>query len=83
MLHEINKVTAHRLTRNAYLYIRQSSLKQLVENQESAKRQYSLRDKAMALGWSQEKIIVIDHDTGLSGAEAADRKGFQQLVSEV
>ena len=83
MLHEINKVTAHHLTRNAYLYIRQSSLKQLVENQESAKRQYSLRDKAMALGWPQEKIIVIDHDTGLSGAEAADRKGFQQLVSEV
>ena len=83
MLHEINKVTASHLTRNAYLYIRQSSLKQLVENQESAKRQYSLRDKAMALGWPQEKIIVIDHDTGLSGADAADRKGFQQLVSEV
>ncbi|MEW5805022.1 MAG: recombinase family protein [bacterium] len=77
------KVTAGHLRRNAYLYIRQSTLKQLAENQESAKRQYNLKDRAIALGWPKDQVIVIDSDTGQSGAESQDREGFQRLVAEV
>lgn len=76
------KVTAIHLKRNAYLYIRQSTLRQVLENTESSKRQYGLRQKAVALGWPMERVIVIDNDLGMSGAES-DRAGFQELVSEV
>lgn len=78
-----SKVTSEHLKRSAYLYIRQSTLRQVIENTESAKRQYALRQRAMALGWSEERIIVIDNDQAHSGASAADRQGFQRLVSEV
>jgi DNA invertase Pin-like site-specific DNA recombinase len=71
------------LKRNAYLYIRQSTLRQVFENTESTKRQYALRQRAVALGWSEERIIVIDSDLGQSGASSADREGFQRLVAEV
>jgi DNA invertase Pin-like site-specific DNA recombinase len=77
------KVTSAHLKRNAYLYIRQSTPRQVVENRESTKRQYALRQRAVALGWPEDHIIVIDHDLGQSGASAADREGFQQLVTEV
>ena len=76
------KVTSLHLRRNAYLYIRQSTLRQVFENTESTKRQYGLRQRAMALGWPEERIIVIDNDLGQSGA-SADREGFQRLVTEV
>jgi DNA invertase Pin-like site-specific DNA recombinase len=62
------KVTAEHLRRDAFLYIRQSSLRQVLENTESTKRQYSLRDRAVSLGWPIERIHVIDCDLGLSGA---------------
>jgi DNA invertase Pin-like site-specific DNA recombinase len=77
------KVTASHLKRNAYLYVRQSTLRQVFENKESTKRQYELRQRAVALGWPGERIQVIDCDLGQSGASAADRQGFQQLVAEV
>ena len=77
------KVTANHLRRNAYLYVRQSTIRQVFENTESTKRQYALRQKAVALGWPTENVIVIDSDLGLSGASAADREGFQRLVTEV
>jgi DNA invertase Pin-like site-specific DNA recombinase len=77
------KVTAQHLTRSAYLYIRQSTLRQVVENTESTQRQYALRQRAVALGWPPEQIVVIDTDLGHSGASAADRAGFQTLVAEV
>lgn len=77
------KVKAAHLRRNAYLYIRQSTLRQVFENSESTKRQYALRQKAVALGWPEDRIIVIDTDLGQSGASAADREGFQRLVTEV
>ena len=77
------KVTADHLRRDAYLYIRQSTLRQVFENSESTKRQYALRQRAIALGWPDERIIVIDSDLGQSGASAADREGFQKLVAEV
>jgi len=71
------KVTASHLTRDAYVYIRQSTIRQVFENTESTKRQYALRDKAAALGWKGDKIIVIDSDLGQSGAQASDREGFR------
>ncbi len=77
------KVTTHHLQRKAYLYVRQSTLRQVFEHQESTKRQYALRAQAVALGWQEENIEVIDSDLGQSGASSADRKGFQKLVSEV
>ena len=77
------KITADHLNRNAYLYIRQSSLKQVLQNTESTKRQYALRHKIMTLGWPTEQIITIDTDQGQSGATSAGRQGFQKLVSEV
>ena len=80
---EALKVTASQLARNAYLYIRQSTLKQVLHNTESTARQYDLRGKAIALGWDASQITVIDIDQGQSGASAADREGFQQLVAEV
>jgi len=77
------KVNASHLKRNAYLYIRQSTLRQVLENTESTIRQYDLRQRAVALGWPVERIIVIDSDLGQSAATAADREGFQKLVTEV
>ncbi|WP_433520636.1 recombinase family protein [Nocardia pseudovaccinii] len=77
------KVGHEHLRRDAYLYVRQSSLKQVLTNTESATRQYALRGRAVALGWAESQIIVIDTDQGQSGASAADREGFQRLVAEV
>lgn len=76
------KVKATHLKRNAYLYVRQSTLRQVFENTESTQRQYALRQQAVALGWPQDRIVVIDSDLGQSGA-ATDREGFQKLVTEV
>jgi DNA invertase Pin-like site-specific DNA recombinase len=77
------KVTPRHLARTAYLYIRQSTIRQVVENTESTQRQYALRERAVALGWPPEQIIVIDTDLGQSGASAVDRAGFQRLVADV
>jgi DNA invertase Pin-like site-specific DNA recombinase len=77
------KITAAHLSRAAYLYVRQSTLRQVLENTESTHRQYALRDRAVAMGWPLERVIVIDSDLGQSGASAADREGFQRLVTEV
>ena len=77
------KVTTSHLKRNAYLYVRQSTIRQVFENTESTKRQYALRQTAIALGWPAESVIVIDSDLGQSGASAVDREGFQKLVAEV
>jgi DNA invertase Pin-like site-specific DNA recombinase len=78
-----SKVTAAHLSKAALLYVRQSTLKQVLNNTESAIRQYDLRGRAIALGWAAGQITVIDIDQGQSGASAADREGFQQLVAEV
>jgi DNA invertase Pin-like site-specific DNA recombinase len=76
------KITATHLSRDAYLYVRQSTIRQVFENTESTTRQYALRDRAIALGWPIERVHVIDTDLGQSGA-TADREGFQRLVTEV
>ena len=80
MKHKIK--TAH-LARRAYLYVRQSTLRQVLENTESSQRQYALRERAVALGWPADNIEVIDEDQGKSGADSDGRVGFQRLVAEV
>ena len=82
-MNESLKVQPHHLERDAYLYIRQSSMRQVIENVESTKRQYALRGRATALGWRDDQIIVIDSDQGESGASASWREGFQRLVTDV
>jgi DNA invertase Pin-like site-specific DNA recombinase len=77
------KVTSQHLQRDAYLYIRQSTPRQVLENTESTKRQYALRDRAVALGWPLERIHILDCDLGKSGSQSAGRDGFQKLVGEV
>jgi DNA invertase Pin-like site-specific DNA recombinase len=77
------KVTASHLKRQAYCYVRQSTLKQVFENTESTKRQYALREQAVALGWPMVQIVTIDSDLGETAASVADRQGFQKLMTEV
>jgi len=77
------KVTREHLSRKAYLYVRQSTVRQVLENTESTERQYALKKRARALGWTSEQIVVIDSDLGRSAASGAEREGFQRLVAEV
>jgi DNA invertase Pin-like site-specific DNA recombinase len=77
------KVSAAHLCREAFIYVRQSTPRQIVENIESTQTQYALRDRAIALGWPNEHIHIIDEDLGLSAKHAENREGFQHLVSEV
>ena len=76
-------VTADHLRRLACLYVRQSSLQQVHDHQESTARQYALKRRALALGWAPDRIVVIDDDLGLSGASAVERTGFQRVVADV
>jgi DNA invertase Pin-like site-specific DNA recombinase len=71
------------LTRKAVVYIRQSTPHQVVSNQESLRLQYALRERTHELGWHEADIDVIDADLGLSGASAAGRSGFKELVGRV
>jgi DNA invertase Pin-like site-specific DNA recombinase len=79
----LNKVTSAHLKRDAFLYVRQSTLHQVLQNTESTQRQYALQQRAIGLGWPPERVHVIDCDLAHSGASVADREGFQQLVTEV
>jgi DNA invertase Pin-like site-specific DNA recombinase len=83
VLNSNGKVTAEHLKKTAYLYIRQSTLRQVFENTESTQRQYALRQRAVVLGWPAERIEIIDCDQGQSGASTGEREGFQKLVAEV
>jgi DNA invertase Pin-like site-specific DNA recombinase len=71
------------LARRAVIYIRQSSPHQVLTNQESLRLQYDLRRRALDLGWRKEDVEVIDTDLGLSGATAAHREGFKDLIARV
>jgi DNA invertase Pin-like site-specific DNA recombinase len=79
----ITKVQATHRDRLAYVYVRQSTPMQVLENRESTERQYHLQARAVALGWPPNRVEVIDEDQGRTGSTAAHRTGFQRLVSEV
>jgi DNA invertase Pin-like site-specific DNA recombinase len=76
-------ITDTHLSKPAYIYVRQSTLAQVRHNQESTERQYALRDKALALGWPQRSVRVLDRDLGQSGAQMSGREDFKSLVSDV
>jgi DNA invertase Pin-like site-specific DNA recombinase len=78
-----SKVAATHLGRDAYVYVRQSTLTQVREHTESLERQYELAFRAQELGWAPRQVIVIDDDLGRSGAEASRRAGFKNLVADV
>ena len=77
------KLTFRHLERLAVVYVRQSTMQQVLDHQESTRLQYGLVQRAMALGWSEARVLVIDEDLGQSGATAEGRQGFQRLVAEV
>ena len=75
------KITPKHVERTAYVHIRQSTLSQVQDNQESRRRQYELADRARSLGWG--RVEVVDEDLGRSGSGRVERPGFQRLVSAV
>lgn len=77
------KITPQHQQRLAYIYVRQSTLKQVHQNQESQAYQYRLQQRAVELGWIEERIRIIDSDLGTSGRESTARMGFQTLIAEV
>ena len=77
------KIKPSHLSRIAIVYVRQSSAAQVEHNRESTARQYGLTQRAAALGWSSDRVTVIDEDLGLSGATAHQRSGFARMTAEV
>lgn len=78
-----SKIRPEHQSRRAYVYVRQSTLSQVLHHRESTERQYQLQARALALGWPKDRIGVIDEDQGQSAASAAHRSGFQRLAAEI
>src|SRR5919204_324117 len=79
----LEKVQPWHQERLAIVYVRQSTVQQVLDHHESTRLQYGLVERARALGWAADRVLVIDQDLGHSAASATDRIGFQRLVSEV
>src|SRR5215467_12083185 len=82
-MNDLVKINASHLNRPAYVYLRQSTPAQLQHNRESTERQYALVEKATALGWPSQQVLVIDEDLGISGDGVVERSGFARLTAEV
>jgi DNA invertase Pin-like site-specific DNA recombinase len=78
-----DKVTLQHRQRAAYIYIRQSTMSQVLHHQESTQRQYALREKAIAMDRPPSQVRVLDRDLGLSAAQADNRDDFKLLVADV
>lgn len=78
-----HKVRPRHQDRLAIVYVRQSTQQQVVSNRESADLQYQLRQRAVTLGWADDRVMVIDDDQGISGSSVENRPGFQRLLAEV
>ena len=76
-------IDASQLIRRAFVYVRQSSMAQVVHHQESTMMQYDLKQRAITLGWAPEAIEVIDEDQARSGTTSAGRTGFARLADAV
>src|SRR5262249_16869765 len=77
------KIRSDHHQRLAVVYVRQSTLQQVLEHKESTARQYALVEQAVALGWPRDQVEVIDEDQGHSGPSAVARQGFQRLLTAV
>lgn len=82
-LHRSLKVQPWHLDGLALVYVRQSSVQQVLENRESTERQYALVDRAVDCGWPRDRVVVIDEDQGKSGSTSEGRLGFQRMLAEV
>ena len=82
-MRESEKVSDGHRRRGAVVYVRQSSPGQVAQHLESAARQYALVDRAVALGWARERVVVVDGDTGRSGSSTDGRDGFKQLAADI
>lgn len=80
---DLCKVKPSHSARQAFIYVRQSSISQVEHNRESTARQYALGDRAQQLGWPKDNIVIIDDDLGLSGSTTDKRSGFARMLSEV
>ena len=80
---EAARTRARHLARDAYLFVRQSTVRQGFENTESTDRRYALRERAVALARQQDRVIVVDCDLGQPGASSMEREGCKRLVAEV
>ena len=78
-----SKISNEHRAKAAYIYLCQSTPGQVMHNTESTARQYALTDRAVALGWPEDRIHIIDEDLGRSGATSENRFGFQHLIAEV
>jgi DNA invertase Pin-like site-specific DNA recombinase len=78
-----SKITNGHLAKIAYVYVRQSSLSQVIRHAESTNLQYELVERAAQLGWPEDRIKVIDEDLGKSGTSTDLRQGFQHLIAEI
>ena len=79
----MSKIKAQHTEKKAYVYLRQSTMAQVLHNQESTERQYALKDKAISCGWMPENIKMLDGDLGLSGTQMSNRQDFKTLVADV
>jgi DNA invertase Pin-like site-specific DNA recombinase len=77
------KIQPHHISKQAYVYLRQSTMGQVRFHQESTQRQYALQDKAQQMGWPQALIRILDGDLGISGAQSSNREDFKVLVADV
>src|SRR5205085_1113975 len=77
------KIRAFHRQRLAVVYVRQSTVQQVLDHQESTLLQYGLVSQAQAQGWATDRMLVIEEELGKSGTSAEGRAGFQRLVSEV
>lgn len=75
------KIQIKHIEKIAYLYLRQSTPKQLLEHKESIRVQLQLKGKLYELGFP--KVEVIDTDLGKSGGGYIKREGFSLLLNEV
>jgi len=77
-----HKIRSRHRDRLAIVYVRQSTSHQVASNRESADLQYQLRQRAVAIGWADDRVLVIDDDQGISGSSIENRPGFQRLLAE-
>jgi DNA invertase Pin-like site-specific DNA recombinase len=75
------KIQLHHLSRQAYVYVRQSTMNQVRNHLESQRRQYDLQERARGLGF--QRVVVVDDDLGRSATGSVERPGFSRLLTAV
>jgi DNA invertase Pin-like site-specific DNA recombinase len=78
-----NKIQLFHQQKMAFVYLRQSTMYQVIHNLESTNRRYALQEKALQLGWNHSRVRILDSDLGQSGSHASGREDFKLLVAEV